>query len=86
MPEFSFPASASVGETVCLNVTIMEDDYVEDTAMLRFTLVVTNGNDAIGEFDTHIITLEDNDGECSHTSTLCVSMANTSISYMNLNQ
>ena len=67
--EFSFPASATVGNTMCLNVTIMDDDYVENTDQLEYRLIVTN-DDATGDFDTHTITLEDNDGKyslCNHS-------------------
>ena len=62
---FNFPVSAAVGETRCLQVSITDDDFVEDTVVMEFLLVLTTGNDSAGTFRTHSITVEDNDGKYS---------------------
>ena len=58
-----FSERAAEGDTVCMNVTITDDNLIEDTTMVGpFTLEVANGNDAVGDTVTHVILITDNDG------------------------
>ena len=61
--DYEFPLNPVGGETrICLVVTIMNNNLVGNSIMRSFTLNVTNDNDRLGDDDTHIITVEDDDG------------------------
>ena len=60
---FEFSETASVGDTICRNVTIDDDTLIEGTVDRPFTLAVVNDNDAVGDIATHVIYVIDNDGK-----------------------
>ena len=66
---YEFPECSVVGEMLCKQVNIMDNNFVGDTIMRQFTLEVVDSSDHLGDFDSHLITISDDDGElfCFYT-------------------
>ena len=61
-PTLTIPSSTAVGNSVCHQITIIDDDIVEGDESFIIAISVANANDVINGGDVVTVTILDDDG------------------------
>ena len=64
-----FPASSTLGETVCVPITVIGDVVQEANEVFQVVVTADNRNDVVNSLPVNITIIDDGDSECYNTCT-----------------